>query len=136
MISVLLNWTYIFGTTCLIGFGLGVAIYHVFGYDIRDISSIIAIGIVTVTIYAQIFSLFYNVGVAANLVLVAVCLSIAVIGRHQIVGLLAEAWKDKSIMWKLVMMLSVIIWCFCTSRGYMHYDSDLYHAQSIRWIEE
>ena len=28
------------------------------------------------------------------------------------------------------------IWSYCTSRGYMHYDSDLYHAQSIRWIEE
>ena len=37
---------------------------------------------------------------------------------------------------KLVLAISIILWCFCTSRGYMHYDSDLYHAQSIRWIEE
>ena len=34
------------------------------------------------------------------------------------------------------MALGVAAWCFCCSRGYMHYDSDLYHAQSIRWIEE
>lgn len=29
-----------------------------------------------------------------------------------------------------------LLWGYFTSRGYIHYDSDLYHAQSIRWIEE
>ena len=29
-----------------------------------------------------------------------------------------------------------LIWIYFTSKGIMHYDSDLYHAQSIRWIEE
>ncbi len=28
-----------------------------------------------------------------------------------------------------------LLYAYGTSRGYMHYDSDLYHAQSIRWIE-
>ncbi|MDE6056070.1 MAG: hypothetical protein K2G55_20470, partial [Lachnospiraceae bacterium] len=75
-------------------------------------------------------------GAAANLVLVSVCLVTAVAGRHQIAALLSERWNGRCIMWKLAAVLSVVVWCFCTSRGYMHYDSDLYHAQSIRWIEE
>lgn len=28
-----------------------------------------------------------------------------------------------------------LLYAYGTSRGYIHYDSDLYHAQSIRWIE-
>jgi len=33
-------------------------------------------------------------------------------------------------------ILLIGLWAFFTSRGYIHYDSDLYHGQSIRWIEE
>ncbi len=29
----------------------------------------------------------------------------------------------------------LLLYAYGTSRGYIHYDSDLYHAQSIRWIE-
>lgn len=136
MISVLCNWIYITATAFLTGFGLCTAIYKRMGYHVKDISCIVALGLMTVTVYAQIFSLFYKVGAAANLVLAAVCLVTAVAGRHQIAALLSERWNGRSIVWKLAALLSVVVWCFCTSRGYMHYDSDLYHAQSIRWIEE
>ena len=30
----------------------------------------------------------------------------------------------------------IILFSYGTSRGYLHYDTSLYHAQSIRWIEE
>lgn len=136
MISVLFNWSYIAATAFLAGFGLCAFVRKVLGYRVRDVSCILAMGLMAVTVYAQIFSLVCEVGAAANLVLVAACLAIAVAGRHQAAELLSEAWKGKRTAWKFVMALSVAIWCFCTSRGYMHYDSDLYHAQSIRWIEE
>ncbi len=136
MISVLLNWFYIAATSFLIGFGLAAFVRRMFHYYIKDIACIAALGLLTVTVYAQIFSLFYKVGAAANALLVVVCLAAAVVYRHQIVRLLSEAWHGRSITWKLAILLSIAVWCFCTSRGYMHYDSDLYHAQSIRWIEE
>ena len=136
MISVLFNWLYIAATAFLAGFGVCALVRRVLGYRVRDIGCILALGIMTVTVYAQIFSLVCQVGAAANLVLAAACLAAAAAGRHQIAELLSEAWKGKSTAWKFAVALSVVIWCFCTSRGYMHYDSDLYHAQSIRWIEE
>jgi len=136
MISVLFNWSYIAVTTFLTGFGLCAFVHRILGYRVKEISCIVAIGLLAVTVYSQIFSLFYKVGAAASLVLVIVCIVIAVAWRQQIIRLVSDTWNGKSRVWKFVMVLSVIAWCFCTSRGYMHYDSDLYHAQSIRWIEE
>ncbi len=136
MVSVLFNWLYIAVTAFLAGVALCAFIHRTVGYRVTDVSCIMAAGLMAVTVYAQVFSLFGRVGAAANLVLAAACLVVAVAGRRQIAGLLSGAWENKSTAWKLVMALSVAAWCFCTSRGYMHYDSDLYHAQAIRWIEE
>ena len=136
MVSVLFNWLYIAVTAFLAGVALCAFIHRTVGYRVTDVSCIVAAGLMAVTVYAQVFSLFGRVGAAANLVLAAACLVVAVAGRRQIAGLLSGAWENKSTAWKLVMALSVAAWCFCTSRGYMHYDSDLYHAQAIRWIEE
>lgn len=136
MLSVLMNWGYIAATIFLAGVAAGAFVRKILGYQIKDIGCIMALGLMAATVYAQMFSLFYKVGAAANAVLAAACLVTAVAGRHQIAGLVSDAWKKKGIVWKLAVVLSVIVWCFCTSRGYMHYDSDLYHAQSIRWIEE
>ncbi len=136
MVSVLFNWLYIAVTAFLAGVALCAFIHRTVGYRVTDVSCIMAAGLMAVTVYAQVFSLFGRVGAAANLVLAAACLVVAVAGRRQIAGLLSGAWGNKSTAWKLVMALSVAAWCFCTSRGYMHYDSDLYHAQAIRWIEE
>lgn len=136
MISVFFNWFYIAVTAFLIGFAIREFVRRTVGYCMTDVLGIVAAGLVAVTVYAQIFSLFYKVGAAANSVLTVVCAVIAVTGRRQIVELLSDAWRKKHKAWKIVLVLSVAVWCFCTSRGYMHYDSDLYHAQSIRWIEE
>lgn len=136
MISVLFNWLYIAVTTFLAGAGVAAFVRKTFRYHIKDISCMMALGLLAVTVYAQVFSLFYKVGAAANVVLAAVCLVTAFALRRETAGLLSGAWKQKGTAWKLAVLLSVAVWCFCTSRGYMHYDSDLYHAQSIRWIEE
>lgn len=136
MVSVLFNWFYIAVTAFLTGFALRASVHRISGYRMTDVSCIVGMGLVAVTVYAQFFSLFYRVGAAANLVLTAACLVTAVAGRRQIAELLRETWSGKRMLWKIVLVLSAAVWCFCTSRGYMHYDSDLYHAQSIRWIEE
>ncbi|MDE6915171.1 MAG: hypothetical protein K2P39_00010 [Lachnospiraceae bacterium] len=136
MISVFLSWLYIAATAFLVGYGLCALVHKTLNYPIRDIGCIVAVGLMTVTVYAQIFSLFYKVGAAANAVLVVVCAVTAVLERRRITEALTRAWSGRSVMWKLSVVLGAAVWCFCTSRGYMHYDSDLYHAQSIRWIEE
>lgn len=136
MLSVFFNWIYIAITAFLMGMRLREIVWRHFQYRVKDISSILAAGLITITVYAQVFSLFYKVGAVANLILVGMCIPVVATQHQQITGLLCNAWKKNSSARKLVLVISMILWCFCTSRGYMHYDSDLYHAQSIRWIEE
>lgn len=136
MVFVLLNWIYIVTTSFLVGYAVCGMLSGVLGYRVREPVSIVGVGLVTITVYAQAFSLFYKVGAAANLVLVLVCLVIALAARQQITVYIGRSWQDSGAVWKAVWAVSIVVWCFCTSRGYMHYDSDLYHAQSIRWIEE
>lgn len=136
MLSVFFNWIYIAITAFLMGMRLREIVWRHFQYRVKDISSILAAGLITITVYAQVFSLFYKVGAVANLILVGMCIPVVATQHQQITGLLCNAWKKNSSARKLVLVISIILWCFCTSRGYMHYDSDLYHAQSIRWIEE
>jgi len=136
MLSVFFNWIYIAITAFLMGMRLREVIWRHFQYRVKDINSILAAGLITITVYAQVFSLFYKVGAAANIILVGMCLLVVVTQHKQIIELLCNAWKKNSSARKLVLAISILLWCFCTSRGYMHYDSDLYHAQSIRWIEE
>ncbi len=136
MLSVFFNWIYIAITAFLMGMRLREVVWRHFQYRVKDISSILAAGLITITVYAQVFSLFYKVGAAANIILVGMCILVVVTQHNQITELLYCTWKKNSSAGKLVLAISIILWCFCTSRGYMHYDSDLYHAQSIRWIEE
>ena len=136
MVFVLLNWIYIVTTSFLVVYAVCGMLSGVLGYRVREPVSMVGVGLVTITVYAQAFSLFYKVGAAANLVLALVCLVIALAARQQITVYIGRSWQDSGAVWKAVWAVSIVVWCFCTSRGYMHYDSDLYHAQSIRWIEE
>lgn len=43
--------------------------------------------------------------------------------------------KKNKAVWLLYAGLT-LLFAYGSSRGYMHYDTGLYHAQAIRWIEE
>lgn len=136
MVSVLLNWMYIFLTAYAMGFLVSKFAAGRLRYQVRETGSVVSIGIVTVTVYAQFFSLACKVGLLANLVLLLSVLSVYAVWHGEI----GKRWKDaltgSSHAGKALMFVLVILWAYCTSRGGMHYDSDLYHAQGIRWIEE
>lgn len=136
MLAIVLNWVYIILTTLCLGFGFIYLIEKLFHYRVKRLDSILAAGLILVTVFAQIFSLFYKVGLAANLVLSAVCICILLTLGRRIWADLRLLWRGCSLARKVVAFILFFFWAYCTSRGYMHYDSDLYHAQSIRWIEE
>ena len=73
MVSVSLIWIYMI-ITCYI---TGYTVLKIFtlkqGYRIKKESSYLYAGIVTVTVYAQFFSIFYKVGFLANLILLIIC---------------------------------------------------------------
>ena len=136
MLKVLVNWLYTALTTACLGTGIAVLAENKLHYRFKNADSILAMGLISATVYAQIWSLFYKVGILANIVLLILCALSFLYGRKQIAHLIHVQRDKDSILKGIGLGILILIWAYCTSRGYMHYDSDLYHAQSIRWIEE
>lgn len=132
MISVLLIWTFMAVTV----FIAGTAVISLMGKDVpHHTDEIIMAGIVAVTVYAQIWSLFAGVSYNAVTVLCFICVVISVCCRDV---LKKSFWKIRDGMtWRKAVwyLILILLFAFGTSHGYMHYDSDLYHAQAIHWIE-
>ncbi len=139
MIMVLLNWLYIAMTS----FGTGIAVLSFFSWIFERKTEekpffIILAGLVFNTVYAQTWSLFGGVGVAANIVLMLISivsvLALRDRAKASIKGLF-ERIKNTHILAYIYPVIIVLFACG-SSRVYIHYDTSLYHAQSIRWIEE
>ena len=143
MVSVILIWIYILITTFIIGYGVLRLITRHFPYQVKNWDAYVMCGIVCVTGYAQFFSLFAGVGLLANGMLCAVCAGILWRERKSLKALLLSYWtgklpgSKKHVRGKGLLILGLfLLFAYGTSRGMIHYDTGLYHAQSIRWIEE
>lgn len=143
MVSVILIWIYILITTFLIGYGVLRLITRHFPYQVKNRDAYVLCGIVCVTVYAQFFSLFAGVGLFANGVLCVVCAGILWGERESLKDLILSCWAGKSaglgkrMCGKAILLFGLfLLFAYGTSRGMIHYDTGLYHAQSIRWIEE
>lgn len=149
MISVILNWIYIIATAGTAGCAVLYPFYRFRGYRFKRLDSYFFAGLVTVTVYAQIYSLFSGVGLWANLFLLAACLLVNGLFGKKIWEMLSwtyfhekkETKRNREAFlfcWgkRLLLCLLFLWFVYGTSAGFMMYDSNLYHAQSIRWIEE
>lgn len=136
MLFILINWLYVICTIFCLGVGFAALAEKGFCYRIKRMDSLLMAGLVIATVYAQFFSLFAKVGLAANIILLTACVLIVVLCKCRFAEYIKCAWKGTSIVQKVLVAVLMLLWAYFTSRGYMHYDSDLYHGQSIRWIEE
>lgn len=142
MLSVILIWCYMLMTTFLVGYGILRIITHRIPYQIRHMDSYLFCGLVGVTVYAQFFSLICKVGLLANLILCTVCIVIVWFDRKALGSKLKVLWSDIKRKGSgkrgrmLVILFLFLLFAYGTSRGIIHYDTGLYHAQSIRWLEE
>lgn len=140
MLMILCSWLVI-GTAALI-FGKAI-VDRIWHDDIKTMGKTdiyIMTGLVFLNIYAQFFSLFYKVaGIACTIL--GVCgggiLIIRVIGcirRRESpvhVGFLKKHPCRTAVM--ILCILATMVW---TAQVAGHYDTGLYHAQAIHWIEE
>ena len=138
MIMVLLNWLYIALTSFATGFAVLSFFSFIFKKQIHKVMPVVLAGIVVNTVYAQFWSLFAGVGMMANIVLVIISLVTVLVCGKQMKEVLKGTLNSITSLTPLpyVYALVILIMAYGTSRGYLHYDTSLYHAQSIRWIEE
>lgn len=142
MLSVIVIWIYMFLTTFPVGYGIMCAVIREIPYRIKHRDSYLICGLAGVTVYAQFVSLVGPVGLAANLFLCAADLVIIWICRRTFGDMLREMWsniRDNRLGERgrmFIILFLFLLFAYGASRGIIHYDTSLYHAQSIRWIEE
>ena len=142
MLSVIAIWIYMFLTTFPVGYGIMYAVTRGTKYRVKHIDTYLICGIAGVTVYAQFASLFGPVGLMANVILCVVNLLAAWICRHELGSMTREVWGnirdnrlgERGRMFGILFLF--LLFAYGASRGIIHYDTGLYHAQSIRWIEE
>lgn len=136
MISVIFIWLYMLFTCYVAGFVCMKAMAGNGKFKVRKETDYLYIGIGAVTVYAQIFSIFGRVGLWANVLLLSACVAFVFLWRKDF----AEQFRAFRLTITpgriLITVLLFLVFAYGTSRGYIHYDTGLYHAQSIRWIEE
>lgn len=136
MLTIFLNWIYVFFTVFCLGFAFSRFVQKLLHYQIKRADSMLMAGLIIATVYAQIFSLFYRVNIEANLILTTVCILCCIFMRKEMLRFIRDTFKECSPGRKILIPVLLLAWCYYTSRGYMPLDMDLYHGQSIRWIEE
>lgn len=99
----------------------------------KILDTIMLLGICLLTVFAQFFSLFYKVGKIANIVLAVLDLFFCSIFYKNIRNILNVEYKK----YRFVVAIFFMFLClYYVSEPIKNYDTALYHAQSIRWIEE
>ena len=148
MISVLINWSYVFITTYIIGYFTIRRAYRFYKHErhIGIMSSVMA-GLAITTAYAGFFSIFYKVGIVANIVMILFCVLFVWLDRTHYTDILSDINGGKfigrifgsgstRIIKVIVFLIFFVAALFFTTEGNFFSDSGYYHEQSIRWIEE
>lgn len=102
----------------------------------RGMDVYILMGLCVLTVYAQIFSLFYKVGGVATFILMAVVFLLVIIFRKNLWNCFKDNIKKIRPVQYILLGFVLALVLVLTLQYAAHVDTDLYHAQSIRWIEE
>lgn len=137
MAVVLLDWVYIFFITLLTGLGFFRALSFVLKKRLAfSFFGLIVCGVAATTVYVQFLSLFCKIGLFANLLLICTGILTLVKNKSFLLSYIPKI-KSAFFSWEGLFYIGMILFfAFCTSRGTIHTDTSLYHAQAIRWYEE
>lgn len=143
MIEAFLSWCIIGCSAYLWGY-IGLTALGKIGSStdstkgIMSFDCIFLLGLCFLTVYAQFFSLFYKVGFLALLFVLLVDLFIIIRMKRLFVQKIKQmiALKSVTVLCLIVISLVGFFILVLTTRDVEYYDTYLYHAQSIRWIEE
>lgn len=139
MIITLFSWLIILAYSMILGRAFVTLIW---GEKLRDHRITVwdtwfVSGFMILTVYAQLFSLFYKVGKVAFVCLsgIVICLGLLwLVDRKK----RKPVWKLLEVpVWKVCLTILLVgIVCLYTMRAPEFVDTYLYHIQAMKWIEE
>lgn len=146
MVSIVISWIVIGIYSYLYG-RLGISFLYKRKVSVlHSMDVYVVFGILIINVYAQFFSIFYKIAGLSFLILSigAVGCFICLLKRNEIgqvkcvksyfLNLWRSLGKTKlQIALLLCVILGTLLWTNMTPQ---HYDTYLYHAQAIHWIEE
>ena len=149
MLSIIANWIYMGVLVFIVGMALmqGYTVLMKKVNKMEELPSfgighVLFVGILGTTIYAQLFSIFYRVNIEANIILVVMALIYVLWQRKYMVKTLSS-WNREFLFlgkwkWLVYVIIGVAVVAFALSGAgpAKLIDTDWYHAQTIRWIEE
>lgn len=143
MLISFLNWIYVAITTYIVGRFTLPRVESLLSKDSHlrfNTFDYIISGFMIVTVYAGFFSIFHKVGVVANVLLLIICVIMIYADRKVYSNIKQMNVKREidayTIALFVVAVVSILASLMYTSNSTFHYDTGLYHAQAIRWIEE
>lgn len=144
MLSILLIWSYMFIVIYIYG---SVILKYICNLKMfsdknksldRGVFNSILCGFAFMTIYAGFFSIFHAVDITAHIILAAGIVFFIILEKKNFFKIFSELKEEiisKKYFFAAVVFL-ILIYAYGSSFGQSHYDTGLYHAQSVRWIEE
>ena len=138
MLSVLFDWLIIAITSYTVGYGFLRLMSICIGREVSAGKNAnvlrLLIGFMLTNVYAEIWSIFLPVNMWAVYILVFITLVIAYMCKQDMAETVNISKAPKPAV--IASVAVIILMAYGSSRGYMHYDTTLYHASAIRWIEE
>ncbi len=138
MLEILLLWIYLLFINAAAGIGVLRVLGRLAGRKGSSVglSSAVLAGTVSITAFAEWFSIFSNVGMVCHLILLALAFVSVFAFRDSFLELLRKGRKI-AFSWEGVLyLIFVAMTAYFASRGLQHTDTGIYHAQAIRWYEE
>lgn len=143
MVQLLILWGYIFAMNACIGTGvLKILEKCIYGWKNTSSSEKFAVswaelaGVIAITVYAEIVSLFGAVGQIAHLLLLGFAAFFTLWCRTTIRKIAGKILRIL-FSWDGVLYLCLILLtALFASRGLQHTDTGIYHAQMIHWYED
>lgn len=136
MVYTLLSWLVIGSSALIWGFGILSLFSRANHYYNKTFDMIIMLGLCALTVYAQIFSLFYRVEKMALAGVFIVDLFFIICLHKELVNWIKGLRQPHFLLRFLLVAGIGVIVLIAASGKIKVYDTFLYHAQSIRWIEE
>ncbi|MBO6242267.1 MAG: hypothetical protein J6O61_15800 [Butyrivibrio sp.] len=139
MIVTIISWGYIFVLSLILGYvmlKLLSGIIPMPSIETFGITGIVVTGLVSMTVYAEYFSIFYKVGGLCHGIMIIAAIISFVIYRKEIVSIFKKILNSDNKTKIIILSVISVIASFYASRGQFHTDTGIYHAQAIRLIEE